>query len=43
VLRAIFPDRTVQCALIWTRGALVTILPDEMLDSHDPGHARDAA
>jgi ATP-dependent helicase/nuclease subunit A len=43
VLRAIFPDRHVRCALIWTREARVAILPDEMLDSHDPGHARDAA
>jgi ATP-dependent helicase/nuclease subunit A len=43
VLRAIFPGRTVRCALIWTREAKVAILPDEMLDSHEPGHARDAA
>jgi ATP-dependent helicase/nuclease subunit A len=43
VLRAIFPNRGVRCALIWTREARVTMLPDEMLDSHDPGHARDAA
>jgi ATP-dependent helicase/nuclease subunit A len=43
VLRAIFPGRHVQCALIWTRAARVAILPDEMLDSHDPGHAPDAA
>jgi ATP-dependent helicase/nuclease subunit A len=43
VLRAIFPDRAVLCALIWTREARVAILPDEMLDSHDPGHAKDAA
>jgi ATP-dependent helicase/nuclease subunit A len=43
VLRAIFPGRTVRCALIWTREARVAILPDEMLDSHEPGHARDAA
>jgi ATP-dependent helicase/nuclease subunit A len=43
VLQAIFPGRPVSCALIWTRAALVAILPDEMLDSHDPGHAGDAA
>jgi ATP-dependent helicase/nuclease subunit A len=43
VLRAIFPGRTVRCALIWTRGAGVAVLPDEMLDRHDPRHARDAA
>jgi ATP-dependent helicase/nuclease subunit A len=43
VLRAIFPSRRVLCALIWTREARVAILPDERLDSHDPGHASDAA
>ncbi len=43
VLRVIFPGRRVRCALIWTREAKVAILPDEMLDSHDPGHATDAA
>jgi ATP-dependent helicase/nuclease subunit A len=37
VLRAIFPARTVLCALIWTREARVAMLPGEMLDSHDPG------
>ncbi len=42
VLRAIFPGRPVRCALIWTRGARVAMLPDEMLDSHEPGHARGA-
>ena len=36
VLRAIFPGRAVGCALIWTRAATVAILPDEMLDPHDP-------
>ena len=43
VLRAIFPGRRVECALIWTREARVTILPDEMLDPHEPGHAPHAA
>jgi ATP-dependent helicase/nuclease subunit A len=43
VLRVIFPGRSVRCALIWTREAKVAILPDEMLDSHAPGHATDAA
>ena len=43
VLRAIFPSRAVRCALIWTREARVALLPDEMLDRHDPGHARHAA
>jgi len=32
VLRAIFPDRPVRCALIWTREARVAMLPDELLD-----------
>ncbi|HEY0185833.1 MAG TPA: double-strand break repair helicase AddA [Rhodopila sp.] len=43
VLRAIFPDRPVRCALIWTRDARAAILPEAMLDSHEPGHASDAA
>ncbi len=43
VLRAIFPGRPVLCALVWTREARVAILPDESLDSHDPGHASNAA
>jgi ATP-dependent helicase/nuclease subunit A len=43
VLRAIFPARAVRCALIWTREARVAILPDEILDAHEPGHAIDAA
>ena len=36
VLRQIFPDRAVQCALIWTRAARVSILPDALLDLHAP-------
>ncbi len=43
VLRAIFPDRRVICALIWTRDARVVILPDEILDPHIPSPASDAA
>jgi len=43
VLRAIFPGRAVRCALIWTRGALVAMLPDSMLDANEPGRAKDAA
>lgn len=42
LLRAIFPGRRVSCALIWTRAARVAILPDEMLDSHEPGSSVDA-
>jgi ATP-dependent helicase/nuclease subunit A len=37
VLQAIFPDREVRCALIWTREARITILPAGMLDPHKPG------
>jgi ATP-dependent helicase/nuclease subunit A len=36
VLRQIFPDRSVQCALVWTQAARVSILPDALLDSHAP-------
>jgi ATP-dependent helicase/nuclease subunit A len=43
VLRAIFPDRTVSCALVWTQAARVSMLSDEHLDPHDPNHARHAA
>jgi ATP-dependent helicase/nuclease subunit A len=43
VLRAVFPGRAVWCTLIWTREARVAILPDESLDPHQPGHAKDAA
>jgi ATP-dependent helicase/nuclease subunit A len=32
VLRAIFPDRPVRCALVWTREARVAMLPDDLLD-----------
>jgi ATP-dependent helicase/nuclease subunit A len=37
VLRAVFPGRPVRCCLIWTRTATVSVLPDGMLDEHDPG------
>ena len=49
VLRAIFPDRRVVCALVWTRSAEVAMLPDPLLDPHDPetrartSHAGEAA
>ena len=43
VLREIFPDRPVVCALIWTRTAQVAMLPDELLDSHTPGRTEAAA
>jgi ATP-dependent helicase/nuclease subunit A len=37
VLRSIFPNHAVHCALIWTREAWVAELPDPLLDSHEPG------
>jgi ATP-dependent helicase/nuclease subunit A len=37
ILRQIFPDRPVRCALVWTRDADVTLLPDNLLDQHEPG------
>ena len=37
VLRAVFPGRPVRCCLIWTRTATVSVLPDGMLDEHEPG------
>ena len=43
VLREIFPDRPVVCALVWTRDARVVILPDEILDPHTPRPASVAA
>ncbi|HET7881752.1 MAG TPA: double-strand break repair helicase AddA [Acetobacteraceae bacterium] len=32
VLRQIFPDKPVACALVWTQSAQVVMLPDELLD-----------
>ncbi|MBN9562979.1 MAG: double-strand break repair helicase AddA [Alphaproteobacteria bacterium] len=43
VLRAVFPDRPVRCALIWTRAAQVTMLPDALLDPHAPGASPELA
>jgi ATP-dependent helicase/nuclease subunit A len=43
LLQPIFPGRTVRCTLIWTRDVTVAMLPDDLLDQHDPGHARDEA
>ncbi len=36
VLRAVFPDRTVRCALVWTYAARMMELPDALLDAHAP-------
>ncbi len=43
VLRQIFPDRPVTCALIWTRVARVVMLPDELLDAHVPRASAEAS
>ena len=43
VLREIFPGRTVRCALVWTRAARVVMLPDDLLDAHQPGAVIDLA
>jgi ATP-dependent helicase/nuclease subunit A len=37
VLRAIFPGRTVSCALVWTVSPAVMLVPDRLLDGHAPG------
>ena len=37
VLRGVFPDRAVRCALVWTRAARIAMLPDALLDKHAPG------
>jgi ATP-dependent helicase/nuclease subunit A len=36
VIRRIYPDRPVRCALLWTDGAFATVLPDALLDRADP-------
>jgi ATP-dependent helicase/nuclease subunit A len=36
VLRGVFPGRTIRCALVWTAGVTVAMLPDTLLDSHAP-------
>ena len=37
VLLAIYPDRPVHAALVWTAGPAVTIIPDTLLDRYAPG------
>ncbi|MEY4794352.1 MAG: hypothetical protein RL724_1288 [Pseudomonadota bacterium] len=39
LLRAAFPGRAVECALVWTYGARFMALPDAVLDPHAPGAA----
>ena len=36
-LRVIFPDRTVEAALLYTSGPMLHALPRDLLDSHAPG------
>jgi ATP-dependent helicase/nuclease subunit A len=43
VLRDIFPGRDIICALVWTQASQVVMLPDALLESHAPSHARHAA
>ncbi len=39
VLREIFPGKIVRCAMVWTRAARVVMLPDPLLDAHQPSAA----
>ena len=39
LLRAVFPDRPIRSALVWTETATVSLLPDALLDAHRPGRA----
>jgi len=43
VLREVFPDRPVVCALVWTQAARVAMLPDDLLSAHESSLARPAA
>ncbi len=36
VLRALFPGRAIECALVWTEDAAVAVLPEALLDRHGP-------
>ena len=36
LLRAAFPGRRLDCALVWTHGARLMPLPDALLDAHAP-------
>jgi len=39
VLEKLYPDRPVHCVLIWTDGPEITLLADDLLNSHAPGSA----
>ncbi len=41
VLLGLFPGRPILCALVWTEGAVVTPIPDALLDRHAPGRPAD--
>jgi ATP-dependent helicase/nuclease subunit A len=36
VLQAVYPERAIHCALVWTSGATVVSLPPALLDAHAP-------
>ena len=36
LLQDLFPSRPVQCALVWTEDARITLLPGPLLDQHTP-------
>ena len=36
VLRGIYPDHAIECALVWTAGPVITPLPAALLDAHAP-------
>ena len=36
VLAGIYPDRPVTCALVWTHAAAVEVVPDALLEEHQP-------
>jgi ATP-dependent helicase/nuclease subunit A len=36
VLRQAFPGRDIDCALVWTHGARLMLLPPALLDAHAP-------
>jgi ATP-dependent helicase/nuclease subunit A len=36
LLRQIWPDRPVECWLVWTWTARAMLLPDPLLDRHSP-------
>ena len=39
ILRGIYPDRSIECFLVWTQGAAIGRLPDALLDPYAPGAA----